>query len=82
MRVLPKTIPRLPFWTEQEANDGYGYITMNILNCTDSGATFGMDLMTGKILQCLQAYPLNVLQQILSQVGILNSYLTYKIIVI
>ena len=72
MRVLPKIISRLPFWTEQEANDGYGYITMNILNCTESGDTFGMDLMTGKILQCLQAYPLNVLQQILSQVGISN----------
>ena len=41
---------------------------MNILNCT-TAENFGADLVTGKILQCLQAYPLPILQQILSAAG-------------
>lgn len=49
--------PLINFWTAQEASDIYGYITVNVLQCTTE-ENFVTDAISGDLLNCLQGVPL------------------------
>ena len=53
--------PQIVFWTEAEAAMAYGYITTDVLQCTTAD-DFVADAISGALLTCLQAIPLEQFQ--------------------
>ena len=59
---------QIQFWPESDANDGYGFISTEILGCTN-GDNFQADLSSGALIACLQAIPTPQFQAIMQQAG-------------
>ena len=59
---------QISFWPESDARDGYGYISTEIVQCTNS-ENFVADLSSGALINCLQSIPTAQFQTIMSQAG-------------